>query len=237
VEWNDYLRALRRSWWIVVLVAVVGAAAGFFLARGGEETYVSESRLVIGPNPDLSTEESAAAADVLDNSPAVVVTFSELLSGDQFGEQAAQQQGLDPAEASKYTVGSVVAQESNVVQLTVSGPDPQVASNLATEVSGVATEYFQTLYQGFDVQVFDGPSVPSTSSGPTELTTAFVAAVIGLGLGVVIAFVRELVAPAAPPRRRSGSTAQSSPMSGSERRPVRRPSSTRVEESLRAGER
>lgn len=198
MSWPDYIRALRRSWWIVLLTTVVATVSAVYVSQGGESTYQTDARLVVGPSATLEDPEAVLGTTV-EIKAQLVTTYADLLTGSQFFEEAIDEIGLSPEDAQKYTVASAAPQESNVVRMSVEGPDPSTTVALADAVAQSSSEYFETVYRGFGVEVFDEPQEPSTPSGPPTSTNVAIGFVLGLAAGVGLALAREAVA---PPRER-----------------------------------
>jgi len=133
VELRQYLALIRRWWWLFLLLAVLGAGAGFFYSQQITPVYEATTRLLIS-----SGSETLPDVNAVTTGERVAQTYSELILQRDVLEQAASNLGLaatPEAIANAATVQNVSG--TNILELTVRNPDPQLAADLANEIARV----------------------------------------------------------------------------------------------------
>jgi uncharacterized protein involved in exopolysaccharide biosynthesis len=184
MELNDYVRALRRGWWVVALTAVVFGAVAAALV--GDRTIRVTGRVVIGPSSELARDEvrSAVASNI---DEAVLNTFSDVATSREVLDRAALRVGHGD---DRDEVGSRIGTRSRVVDVWVDGQDREAARRLNRVVIREAIAFFEDLYPVYRVEVIQSPT-RGRAVGLSTLQAGLVAAVLGAGLGAGIVLSRE----------------------------------------------
>lgn len=184
-------RSARRNWYLLLICALV--AAGATLAFSFRETpeYRATTRLVAGPAPGLERPTRIAqAVDALNRRP-LIATFAEITSSGRIFGAAAAGAGLSSADASRYSVSSNALPEANVVLLEVRGPHRPTTIALSTEIAGAAGRYVESFYTTYSLRALDVPDAPGQPVSPRPERNVPVAAVAGLGLGLLLGLWRD----------------------------------------------
>jgi diguanylate cyclase (GGDEF)-like protein len=90
-----------------------------------------------------------------------------------------------------YTYSAVVLPDSNIIELSVEGPDQVTIVLLANSIGERATNYVQTTYKIFDMAVLDPAILPIEPIRPQPIRDAGIALALGFGVGVALAFLIE----------------------------------------------
>jgi GGDEF domain-containing protein len=85
----------------------------------------------------------------------------------------------------------VVVSGSNILKLTIEGPDPEIATRLANTLGQHAIDYISKIYQAYDVNVLDIARQPEAPASPRPLRDAAIATALGLILGCLLAITSE----------------------------------------------
>lgn len=196
MEIKLYLRMLQRSWWIVVLTALSAALAALLSAYLSTPVYSSSIRYIVSPNPSYLggnvDYNLIYSLDTLDKRT-IITTYAEVLNSPRIFNETIQSIGYDAADLTDYTYSAVVFPETNIIDFTVTGPDPEMVVTLATSVGQNAVSYVENLYQIYDMSLLDPASIPTAPISPQPLRDAGVALVVGIALGTGLALVRELL--------------------------------------------
>lgn len=180
---------LQRYWWMILFAFAFGfgATAAFTSLRA--PTYRATTTLVVGPNESLKTpREVVDSLNTLDRR-SVVATFAKLPSSRTVRERAQGQLQLDEAQLKPYDVRTVVVPDTNVLEVSVEGPDPRLAATLADAVAQQTTQYTREFYDIYGMKVLDRAQEPTERAGPGLSRTLLVGAVLGLLIGVGVASV------------------------------------------------
>ncbi len=180
---------LRRYWWLILSAFAFGfgATAAFTSLRA--PTYRATTTLVVGPNESLKTpREVVDSLNTLDRR-SVVATFAKLPSSRTVRERAQGQLQLNEAQLKPYDVRTVVVPDTNVLEVSVEGPDPRLTAALADAVAQQTTQYTREFYDIYGMKVLDRAQEPTERVGPGLSRTLLVGAVLGLLIGVGVASV------------------------------------------------
>ncbi len=195
MEIKLYLHMIQRSWWVVVLTALTAVLAVLVLAYYSTPIFSSSARYLVAPNPSLLGGEVdynlIYSLDTLDKRT-IITTYAEVLNSPRIYGETVQQMGLQQSDLKDYNHVAVVFPETNIVDLTVTGPDPALVVRLTNEIGQHAVSYVETLYPIYDMGLLDPATIPTAPISPQPLRDSGVALVVGLAVGVGLALMREL---------------------------------------------
>jgi len=193
MEINLYLRMLQRGWGIIVVVVLAAINLSFLVSYLTPPVYETSSRFVVSPNSDVysNTWDIVDSLDTLDRR-SIINTYKELLASPSvFGEGLANQ-NIDPSLLdNEYGISVIVVPDTNILKLTVQGPDPATVVEIADAIGAEALTYINRLYPVYNFILLDTPGLPTTPIRPEPVRNAGLAVVIGLILGVGLVFSRE----------------------------------------------
>ena len=185
----ELLHLLRKHLRLVILLpiacAVVTGVYAFFLPN---QYTASTSMYVLSKSGSTDgttvTQGDLSAAQMLTNDVATLIK-SDRVKGD-----VAKQLGLDNLNG--YSIDVTSSTTTRVIDLTVTGTDPnvsaQVANALVTDVSEVAAQVMNVQ----SVNVIDSAVAPTTPSGPKRALYTAVAFLAGLFAAIVIVVVADM---------------------------------------------
>ncbi len=180
---------LRRYWWLILLAFAVGFGSAAFFAQRRAPSYRATTTLVVGPNESLkTTREVVDSLNTLDRR-SVVATFARLPPSRTVRQRAAQQLQRPEAQLEPYEVKTAVVPDTNVLEVSVEGPDPRLAASFADAVAQQTTQYTREFYDIYGMKVLDRAQEPTERAGPSLSRTLLVGAVLGLLIGVGVASV------------------------------------------------
>lgn len=175
---------LRHYWWLILLAFAVGFGSTAFFTQTRTPAYRATTTLVIGPNENLKTpREVVDSLNTLDRR-SVVATFAKLPSSRTVRERAQSQLQLSEAQLTPYTVKTAVVPDTNVLEVSVEGPEPRLAATFADAVAQQTTVYTREFYDIYGMKVLDRAQEPTEPVGPGLSRTLLVGAVLGLLIGV-----------------------------------------------------
>ena len=187
----ELLHLLRKHLRLVVLLPVACALVmGVYSYLFMRNTYTaSTSMYVLALNQD--TTASTSLSTDLSASQMISNDVSTLLTSDRALAETAEDLALD--DLSAYDVSVTSETTSRVIGLTVTGPDPQtaadVANHLVANVSGIAQEVMSIE----SVNPIDQATAPEAPSGPNRPLYVAVALMAGLFLAVAIVVVEDML--------------------------------------------
>jgi uncharacterized protein involved in exopolysaccharide biosynthesis len=175
---------LQRYWWIILLAFSIGFGSAAFFAERRAPTYRATTTLVVGPNENLkTTREVIDSLNTLDRR-SVVATFARLPPSRTVRQRAEQQLQLPEAQLAPYDVKTAVVPDTNILEVSVEGPNPRQAAALADAVAEQTTLYTREFYNIYGMKVLDRAQEPTAAVGPGLSRSMLVGAALGLLIGV-----------------------------------------------------
>ncbi len=196
MEIKLYLRMLQKNWWVVALTALSATLAALIASYFTTPIYTSSARYILAPNPsyiggDLNYN-LIYSLDTLGNRT-IVTTYAEVLNSPRLYSETVASLSLSESDLVEYTHTAVVFPETNLIEFTVSGPDPQLVALLTNSMGQTAVAYIESIYPIYSMGLLD-PAIPSADPiSPQPLRDAGVAFVVGLTLGLGLALLMELI--------------------------------------------
>ena len=89
-----------------------------------------------------------------------------------------------------YTVSVSNASSGRIVDLNVTGPDPEVAAQMANTTVECASEQAKQIMNIEAINVIDEAKVPTAPSGPNRLRYGYMGAAAGFAIAFIYAFMK-----------------------------------------------
>lgn len=190
MDLSTALRSIQKAWYFVALGVLAAVSVAVLMNSTTLPVYETSATYVVSPSQD-PTIDTAESVRTLDDprSRAIVSTYAEILVSEAVQQEAAGALGLDLAGLEEYQFRSVVLPEANVVELSVTGPSPQIVVLLTNTSGNLASTRFIELYQLFDIVPLDPPVLPTMPANPTLAQTAVMAGALGLLGGLILALL------------------------------------------------
>jgi len=193
MEINIYLRTLQRGWWIIVLMMLAAMNFSLLVSYLTQPVYETSSRFVVSPNAAVYSNswDIVSSLDTLDRR-SIINTYKELLASPAIYGTSPEIQSMNPDQlASQYDIVAVVVPDTNILKLTIDGPDPNMVVLIANAVGKEALGYINKLYPVYNFSVLDEPALPTKPIRPEPVRNAALALLVGAVLGTGLAFSRE----------------------------------------------
>lgn len=196
MEIKLYLKMLQNSWWVVMLTALSATLAALVAAYFTTPIYSSSARYILSPSPAYIGGDVnynlIYSLDTLDKR-SIITTYAEVLNSPRLYSETVASLNLLESDLEEYTHVAVVFPETNIIDFTVTGPDPKLVALLTNSMGQTAVEYVENIYQIYDMGLLDPATVSADPISPQPLRDAGVAFVVGLALGIGLALLMELV--------------------------------------------
>ncbi len=189
-ELQTLIQIGRRNWWIIVLTTGTALLISIVISSLTEPTYRTSARFIVSPNRELEEREIINSLEALDKR-SVVVTYAEVLRSNRIWGAAQQELNIDAVSLADYGLTAVVLPEANVLELTITGPDPAQTAALANTMGEKAIDYMSNLYPVHLFGFLDKAPEPKRPFAPQTLQNAVLATAFGLGLGGLLIILRE----------------------------------------------
>ena len=193
MEFKLYFRAIQRGWWIIVFTMLLAVNFSLLISYLTTPVYQVSSRFIVSPNAGIydNSWDIVSSLDTLDRR-SIINTYKELLASPSIYGGSPAIQEITMAELDKdYTISVVVVPDTNILQLTVEGPDPNRAVTIANAIGTQSLAAINKLYPVYDFSILDNPELPTEPIRPQTLQNAGLALLMGAFIGVAMAFSRE----------------------------------------------
>jgi uncharacterized protein involved in exopolysaccharide biosynthesis len=180
---------LKNYWWIILAAVIVGIGSTALFAQRRTPVYVASATVVVGPNSALT--EPRVIVDSLNalDRRSVVATLARLPSSRTVRDRSAQHLGVSPQQLALYSVRTVVVPDTNVLEMSVEGPDRRLVAAFANEIAGQTIAYAQDFYTVYALRLLDRASEPGHPTGPDLSRKLLAGGLLGLLIGLAAAFL------------------------------------------------
>lgn len=184
----ELLHLLRKHLKLVIALPIVFAiACGVVTLFMPNQYTASTTMYVLSKNADNKSGNAYSdltAGQLLSNDVASIAKSSEVKSA------VANSLGTS---LSSYDVKVDNSTTTRVITLSVTGPDPQAAANIANAYVQNISSTAQNVMDVQAVNVIDAASAPTSPSGPKRPLYILVALLVGLFLAVAIVVIADMV--------------------------------------------
>lgn len=192
IDLLELLGVLRQHILALLLTTVLAALAGFLVSSFVLTPQYQASALMI-----VNTRQDASAnvtSDQLTSASRLVSTYSIIVKSDTVLNQVIANLGLNMTYetlASKVEVSAV--DETQVMEITVTDPNPDGARQVCEQITQVAPDAILTAVEAGSVKVISAASVDPDPVSPNIPRNTAIAGVLGLVVCVGILFLRVLL--------------------------------------------
>lgn len=193
----DLIRLLflyLRKWWLLLLCAVVGGGIMYLytanfvtpMYQAGVTIYVNNIRS--GQQIDYVSSSNLATSQHLVN------TYINMIRSDTVLEKVADSTGMDlSAGYIRSIMSASQVGETELFEVHISHPDPEMAAFIANSVADVAPAEIENFVEGSSTKIIDYAKVPEAPYSPNYRKNVGLGAAVGVILIVVILTVRDLL--------------------------------------------
>ncbi|TCI57459.1 capsular biosynthesis protein [Exiguobacterium sp. SH1S21] len=188
ISLGELFSILKRSKWLIASLALIAALIAFLVSSYViQPTYEASTQVLVAPK---ETQNNMIDSSQVQSSVALVNTYRVIIQSPAILEPVQENVVGAPEDISNLiTVNS--EQNSQVINIAVQHTNPVLATDIANEISTVFSKEVQQLMSGVDnVKVLSDASVPMFPVSPNILLNTAIATVLGLMIGVAIAFLR-----------------------------------------------
>lgn len=193
MELKIYLQVLLKKWWIVIPTFLIVLTSGIVFTYMKTPVYSATTTYVVVPGASFGDAKGfSGGLDILGRRQEIATTFAEIASSHRIKQLAVSSLALESGRG--YSVISKLRAGTNVIEVTVEGPDPVLVRDLANAVGTTMEKYVQGLYEIFVLVPLDEATVPGSPISPNKALNFSLAAALGLVLGGGLAFLSEYLA-------------------------------------------
>ncbi len=191
MELGDYIRILRKRWWIIVVAVVLTAGSALVFSRLQTPVYKSSAQVLVKVRPDLGLTQSAKW---------LLRSYVARMYTRDWAQQVIERREL-PMKPEKLMSGVIIASDESrfVIQIDVENYDGDVANRIARTWSDLFIEWRddenqkQRKEDRVEAELLDQPTY--VQSWPKTKVVTAAGGIFGLVIaGVVIFFLEWLEA-------------------------------------------
>jgi capsular polysaccharide biosynthesis protein len=209
MELKDYVRIVRKRWWVVAATFAVTTILTLIFVNSQPSIYESKATLVVRPRTSIS-EDAVRAIDILSRRVEITSTYANIARSRLIKDRAIDLIGLTPEERSGLKVTSKVVTGSNLLEIGVLGEDPDTVAAFAAAVGSETSDYIAGLDEAFELAILDDARTPKNPIDRNKGFTVVLGAAFGLVLGVGLTVLIEQLGWPVPTATRFPRTPRSS---------------------------
>jgi len=186
ISLGELFSIVKRSKWLIASLAIIAALIAYLVSSFViSPTYEASTQVLVAPK---QSEQSIDLGQV-QSSINLVNTYRVIIQSPAILEQVQENViGAPDTIANLITVNS--EQNSQVINIKIQHTNPVLATDIANEISDVFSKEVPELMSVDNVKVLSNASVPVLPVSPNILLNTAIATVIGLMMGVTIAFLK-----------------------------------------------
>lgn len=197
MEGFTFKELIKRSWLIILIIWVACLITTAFFVSRQDAIYTTSTTLVVWPQEENATfREIADSLDTLDRR-SVMATYAKIISSRTVLEKTRKREEFADKKMKSYKTRTFVLPDTNILRISVYGPDPQLAADFANAVAKQASRYVKRYSDMYQLKLLDPAVPPHRPVKPDMPRSLNVGAVLGLILAFGVALLLELL------RRRS----------------------------------
>lgn len=186
ISLGELFSIIKRSKWFIVSLAIIAALIAFLVSSFViSPTYEASTQVLVAPK---QSEQSIDLGQV-QSSINLVNTYRVIIQSPAILEQVQENVIGAPDNISNLIMVNS-EQNSQVINIKVQHTNPVLATDIANEISDVFSKEVPELMSVDNVKVLSNASVPMFPVKPNVLLNTAIATVLGLIVGVGIAFLK-----------------------------------------------
>jgi capsular polysaccharide biosynthesis protein len=194
IDLRDVFRILKKRWaWLVFLPTICVIASAAISIYVLEPVYESSTTLMVGKTYEGEQAYLLQYNDVL-MANQLVKTFSEIAKSRAVAEQVIKREKLKiTPDEFKEIIEVEPFNDTQLIQISVTDPNPFVARRLANISATVFMEKVVQVMKVDNVNVIDVAQVPTDPVKPNVKLNILVAGLLGLMVALGLAFLLEFL--------------------------------------------
>ena len=193
MEIRNVLSILVRKRWLILAVFVPALLLTELFTLTQSPTYEASGTYVLKLT---GTQDPITAIDILSRRPEIATTFAEAAGSRRLKVRAADDLGLSVAQRNSIDVASRLIAGTNILEISAQGGDPALITEFIDALGRQIVPYVEGLYGAFSLEPLDDAVVPKSPIRPNTLLNLALGGLVGLALGIGLAFASGAFEPA-----------------------------------------
>ncbi len=203
MELRTYLNLIRRRLALIIVTMIVGGAVAYTVSNT-EPVYAAESTIYVGSNTFTVDDPLSLSGDRTAAIAGLTRTFAAMIDSKPIAQAALELAGASgEADDVVQDLAAEVEFNTNLIRITFTDPDPEIARTIANAVADAFAEGIQDFEQPGEPEVGDLPALPAyvferadlpeTPVPTTQLRNTVLGAMFGLLLAVGLVLLLDYV--------------------------------------------
>ena len=177
---------LLRRWWVIVLITAMAVAAAFGYSWRQQKIYAASATAQISAAPGLSSQQVLDILSLLSYGSIRNSVVSIAQSRSTLGQAADRLVGISSRQLAGYTAVATFLPQSDVLSLSVSGPDAKRVIDLTNSLSTTLADATSSLIPPIRVYTLD-QALASSQIRPRTAHNLLYGGLAGLLVGLAVA--------------------------------------------------
>ncbi len=193
MEIRLYFQMLQRGWWLILLTTLTAIITSLTASYLSVPQYQATARFIITPNAFLTTGQEVLSGFNSLNNRTVVTTYAEVMNSERIFEDTVRTLGLNASDLSDYGYLAVVLPDTTVLEINVTGPNPDVTTVLANAIGSATINYMRSVNKIYDLNFLDIAVIPTEPFSPQPSRDLALALALGIVGGSILAVLSEQI--------------------------------------------
>lgn len=191
MEMRLYFQMLRRGRWMIALTTIVALITSLLASYLTVPQFRATASFIITPSTALTSgSEMLQSLSTLDRA-SIMSTYAEVMKSSRVFNDTLAFMQLSPDNLKDYSYETEILSGSTILELSVSGPNPHTAAQVANTIGYQAINFTQNMNRVFDVEFLDVAVPPAQPFKPQPVRNIALALVFGLVGGSFLAILNE----------------------------------------------
>lgn len=193
IDLRELFKVLWKRAWIIVLCAIiVGTSVLAYTVNFVTPQY--KANVTIYVNNNSSKENAYISSSDLAVALRLVSTYVNIIQSHTVLEKVIAEAGLAlTTDQVRRMISAEVVGETEMFNVTVTTPNPQMSADLANAIAAVAPDEIAAIIEGSSAKIIDYARVPTARSSPNYTTSAIIGAFIGAALAIAVILIQNLL--------------------------------------------
>lgn len=184
-------KVLQR-WWLVLVVMLATIAAAAWLTSRQQPLYRASSSLVVAPNTSLQDPNHILRSLETLERRTVVATLADIPSSARALSLAAESLEVDESSLQANRIRGSVKPQTNIIRIEVTGSNRTQVAQLANALADATVKSGRSMYRIYAMRPLARAGAVGTPIHPNPKRNIFMAAVLGLALGLFTTILPDL---------------------------------------------
>ena len=188
---KQIIKLFLRRWWLFVTLAIIAGCITFYVNYFVlVPVYQATATVFVNDKSQNSTQFGIAYDQVLVNKM-LIADYSEIIYSRTIGKAVVEALGTDELTPEDVIgmIGVTSRNDTRLMELTATSPDPELAVKVANTLADVFSEKARDLMNVPNVNIIDPAELPEYPVGPNGVRNTVLAVFVALLLaaGIVLA--------------------------------------------------